>query len=464
MTKLDDLRKSLHTSVDELCNFISEKTSEPTLPSPDDDNQTVPGVATMLNMVRGQTLYLPTSVVKSQESPLQFRYYILGSVQTLMPSFKGAGVGDYKDIMHLTTRPEDADLTEITAPRIMLPGVYTINSEYQVTVSSVVLPEKPLFPMYIEIESRKCLLAHNLQDNVMYQGPITQKYIDLMRSFWIEPMKQNITRYPSTNLDNWSQQKASFRQLVLDGALTDPIVFGPEPGSRPSVDVLKAIEAACPNGIIYAWDEGEGNTSATAQALDYCTWLKANTKLRIMVTRQWSAEFEPFVDIFCPVFDWFNTPTRVPRLRYTKPYALYGSCMANGNCTNKTSAADVAPATGSPMMVLDASAMDHWDYPLVAQALGAKFCLYYNSTQRLQTAFDPGGQYNEGGNGDGTLFYPGADGPIPSVRLARLHEGLQSATLIEMAKQKNWTAPAMTTAYDSRNFQVKNAVAFLEQV
>lgn len=57
--------------------------------------------------------------------------------------------------------------------------------------------------------------------------------------------------------------------------------------------------------------------------------------------------------------------------------------------------------------------------------------LYWAVDQRLATAWDAGGSYYAGGNGDGTLFYPGrpaiiggtTDIPVESIRLKRIRDG-----------------------------------------
>jgi hypothetical protein len=59
--------------------------------------------------------------------------------------------------------------------------------------------------------------------------------------------------------------------------------------------------------------------------------------------------------------------------------------------------------------------------------------LYYHTTNRLSTAWTPGGLYEQGGNGDGTLFYPGTtaviggqtDIPIESIRMKRIRDGYE---------------------------------------
>lgn len=393
-------------------------------------------------MALGEVAYCQ-GLVEVDHPHVDLSYFQETNVITLMPSYQGAPVGDHPDAL-VPCDKADADITRVKIKPTATAGQIPIRFRDRDETLSIlpVTMDKP-YPMYAELQSRNCMLAHKLPDHVSYQGPITEKYCRALRSFGIEPIKQGITVYPTSDINQWSEYGASFRQLVLDGSIFNPCLFGPSPGSRPSLDLLKRLNANHPGLWIYAWDEGEGNPALTASALDYVKWLKSNAPdLKVMVTRQWSEEFAPYVDYFCPVLDWFDSADRVRRTSYTKAYGLYTSCMAQGNCANKTDAANVRPASGTPMMVLDAPSVHRVAFPVMCQQLGAEFALYFNTTQRITKAWEPGGQYSEGGNGDGTLFYPGENGfPVPSRRLAELHLGLQIAQLASKASGLGVASP-----------------------
>lgn len=424
--ELQSVLADLESAKSKIVKLIGPDVSDP-LPPP-------PPVVDVFYMGIGEVAY-SSGIVNSDHPAFDLSYFREAWVKTLMPSYQGARVGDYPDAL-IPCDKAQATITRMKVLNSASPLRTDVRIGEQLKPVEVLPVEldRP-FPMYAELQSRNCLLAHGLPDHVSYQGPITDKYCRELRRFGIEPIKQGITVYPTIDVNQWSEYGASFRQLVLDNAIHSPCLFGPNPGNRPTLDNLKRLNQNYPGKWVYLWDEGEGNPSLTASALDYCKWVKANAPdLKVMVTRQWSEEFAPFVDYFCPVIDWFDSADKVRATSYTKPYGLYTSCMAQGNCANKTDPANVRPASGTPMMVLDAPAVHRVAFPIMCQQLGASFALYFNTTQKLKSAWVEGGQYSEGGNGDGTLFYPGENGfPVPSRRLAELHIGLQIAQLASKA-------------------------------
>jgi hypothetical protein len=94
---------------------------------------------------------------------------------------------------------------------------------------------------------------------------------------------------------------------------------------------------------------------------------------------------------------------------------------------------------------------------------GASGELYWDTTVQIQTAWAPGGLWNNhlGGNGDGTLFYPGTpstdvgDGttfggttaiPIESIRLKLFRHGYQDYAYLVAAARNGKTAEAQQIA------------------
>lgn len=348
-------------------------------------------------------------------------------VETLIPSFKGARVGKYGDALLPASEVlpgkrywvDVAGVLPGTTDKLILGQLVRVSVEDRVFTWPV--------PVYMEMQFAQIARAHGLAD----EGPtfearirLAKEYHALLRAHGVEPIKSAVTVYPDTTFKNFK-----WNELILDNRIAPPCLFGPAPSIPPSIALLQAIETAIKNGAlpsdswVQAWDEGEGNAILTAQALDRVKLFKQYApSLKVMVTRQASLEFNPYVDIYIPVINWFNQPGKVPASSYVgKTLGLYTSCMANSNCQNHTSADQVAPATHFPMMVLDAPETDAERFVTELVAAGAKQLLYFNTTQRMPTAFQSGGQYNEGGNGDGTLLYP--NGGI-SKRMKFIRRGL----------------------------------------
>ena len=79
---------------------------------------------------------------------------------------------------------------------------------------------------------------------------------------------------------------------------------------------------------------------------------------------------------------------------------------------------------------------------------GATGELYYNTTQALSTAWTD--QYRSGGNGDGTLFYPGTPGvvggthpiPVESMRLKRIRDGREDYEYLRILAERGQRSTA----------------------
>lgn len=79
---------------------------------------------------------------------------------------------------------------------------------------------------------------------------------------------------------------------------------------------------------------------------------------------------------------------------------------------------------------------------------------YYETAVDYSTSFAAGGQYEDGGNGDGTLFYPGKvaaiggahDIPLESMRLKRIREGREDFEYLSWLKSNGQEAAARNIA------------------
>jgi Domain of unknown function (DUF4091) len=315
--------------------------------------------------------------------------YTTRNVTTLQPSFIGAMVGDYPDILVPTGAVDPT-------------------------------PPPRGFPFYAELQVNNVAKAHGIADEgstLARRGALFQKYIQLFRDFGVEPIKQNLMGLYPMDWDQWKEYGVSFRQLVLTGCIAPPCISGPTPNIPIPDAWLVKVEAAIQSGELpkgtWIYVEDEPIASQHDEMIFKLKQIRRlSPSLRTFVTTLRTPELTPLVDIFCPVFDQADG---------THEEAYYTSCMAQGSCTNGTQGIP----TGTPMMVVEADPIHPFAYPFVAAALGAKFAVYYCFTQSIATALLPGGQYFAGGNGDGNLVYPGDnDTALPSARLRSLRDGL----------------------------------------
>ena len=128
---------------------------------------------------------------------------------------------------------------------------------------------------------------------------------------------------------------------------------------------------------------------------------------------------------------------------------LYNSCNSHG-CSP---AVDGDPYwEGWPSYVIDQPASEHRAMGLLAYEYGVGGELYYAVDWDLTSAWQS--QRSFGGNGDGTLFYPGTpamvggthDIPIESIRLKRIRDGREDFEYAALAARSGHQAEAVGVA------------------
>lgn len=128
---------------------------------------------------------------------------------------------------------------------------------------------------------------------------------------------------------------------------------------------------------------------------------------------------------------------------------LYTSCESHG-CSGDESTDPYW--RGWPSYVVDQPATEQRAMGFVAYEYGVSGELYFATDYDLASAWTD--QYDFGGNGDGTLFYPGTpnriggkhDIPIDSIRLKRIRDGREDYEYLHILKERGKGAQAMSIA------------------
>jgi hypothetical protein len=132
------------------------------------------------------------------------------------------------------------------------------------------------------------------------------------------------------------------------------------------------------------------------------------------------------------------------RAGYPKYMWWYQSCMSFG-CSGVSSSMDSSGETGWPTMAIDADATRNRAMEWLSFAYDIQGELYYETTTAFAAGNDPWtNQYYFGGNGDGTLFYPGTPAkiggqteiPVESLRMKMIRDGMEDYELMNLAKSK----------------------------
>jgi hypothetical protein len=199
----------------------------------------------------------------------------------------------------------------------------------------------------------------------------------------------------------------------------------------------------------YLWDEPKQNDFAAMTQLGR-TVRSADPTLKNLVTAPLHAEWSDFIDIWTPAVNCFekkphhggfcnpnvDRPAYDPELSNGKQLWWYQACGSHG-CF--IVGGDYF--RGWPSYVIDDAPVRNRIMEWLTWKYNIRGELYYSTDEGYHT---PQGPWKDvhifGGNGDGTLFYPGrpdvvggaTDIPIESIRLKLIREGLEDYEYLRM--------------------------------
>jgi hypothetical protein len=227
------------------------------------------------------------------------------------------------------------------------------------------------------------------------------------------------------------------------------------------------------------WSQHFANKGWSPVLFDYacdeppltCAWSDINTRISyahgsspsvqtLVTTTAQSAKANGVagIDLFTPVINFMdNKPGKTyagnQRASYPATTWWYQSCMSYG-CSGVSSSLDSSGETGWPTMAIDADATRNRSMEWLSFVYNVQGELYYETTQAFFTGDAWTNQYNFGGNGDGTLFYPGTTAkiggkteiPVESLRLKMIRDGMEDYELLNLAKTLGAGTQAMAIA------------------
>jgi hypothetical protein len=193
--------------------------------------------------------------------------------------------------------------------------------------------------------------------------------------------------------------------------------------------------------FLYLWDEPAQGVFPDVLKRGRVA-LRVDPKIRSLVTVPFTEKLAEVVQIWVPLvnclepkpgYDDFceHTPALETYTRETQPMTLwfYQSCASHGcNIVGGTY------FTGWPSYIIDVPGTSNRVMQWIAWKYRIKGELYYSMDEAYGRGKDPwDGVFLVGGNGDGTLFYPGrpdhiggrTDIPIESIRLKLIRDGME---------------------------------------
>jgi hypothetical protein len=198
----------------------------------------------------------------------------------------------------------------------------------------------------------------------------------------------------------------------------------------------------------YTWDEpADGQLPAVRARAAFLH--RIAPEIPRLVTKEWTPRLSGAVDIWCPTVNYLDdkpeNSSPPPREKYPRLW-WYQACMSHG--------CDIVGGEyfrGWPSLVIDAPAVSHRVLEWLTFVYDVGGELYYNTVE----ARDPWSDARlHGGNGDGTLFYPGTPArigghsqvPVGSIRLALVREGLEDYEYLRAFQDRFGRAAALALA------------------
>jgi glycosyl hydrolase family 123 len=198
--------------------------------------------------------------------------------------------------------------------------------------------------------------------------------------------------------------------------------------------------------FLYAWDEPQRTDLLKVAHLAGLA-KQADPRLAVLVTTSYEPSMAAGVDIWAPLINCVDAKPgyseycdrSVSRRAYDPVLSArktklwwYQSCASHG-CKS----AGGSYFEGWPSYLIDRPAVDNRIMPWISWKYRISGELYYNMAEAPDPWHDV---YLFGGNGDGTLFYPGTpsrigghtDIPIESIRLKLIREGLEDYEYLKL--------------------------------
>ena len=209
----------------------------------------------------------------------------------------------------------------------------------------------------------------------------------------------------------------------------------------------------------YLWDEPGPKNYPQIQDLGALAH-NADARIRNLVTTSFDKSLQGVVDIWTPLINCVDSKPGFPafcdhmasrdvydaEIKGGKSLWWYQSCASHG-CKQTTS----DYFRGWPSYVIDVTPVANRILPWISWKYKVAGELYYDMDEAFSESKDPWNDfYLFGGNGDGTLFYPGrpdhiggkTDVPIESIRLKLIREGLEDYEYMALLSKAGLSACA----------------------
>lgn len=319
---------------------------------------------------------------------------------------------------------------DLFIPEETIPGVYggeavvtygdqTRNLKVTVKVASPVIPTTPTLKTAFGISYGDIARAHGVEEN-------TPEYKALMDKYYWFHVEHRVSPY-HIPVDFYSEEAHEY--------LDDPrVTFLRAPFSWDKEEMEKINRRLVDMGwikkaVFYNVDEPEPGEFEKVAKIG--KWLyEINPDLQMLITHGVAPGLqEGMIDIWCPVIMVTMDPMEVKKL---KKEVADGKEFWWYTC--------IGPKWEGTTYFIDEYATAPRIHPWMNFLYGVSGLLYYRTTRWKDVQYDPW-EHTEtypGGNGDGSLLYPGSkvgyEGPVASIRLKNIREGIEEFELLKLLR------------------------------
>jgi hypothetical protein len=390
------------------------------------------------------------------------RVHAVGYVNTRRPSYPVVHVGEWPDALEASPtisvpagQLQPAWIT-VQAPNASLPGRY----EGTVTVADA-HGRHASIALHVTVWDFALPRASRLRTAFdCYLGRLEQAYRDVVPGGqrWAHQTQELLTRYhramlsyrlsPIWNVDPTTPQFAWDVKTYLDAGLgmfavgtrggsfdnnwpTDPVELEQAMVWYRQAELELRFLRLLDQAYVYVYDEPAPGDPHVAQVLEALRRNAPRLK-RLLVMHhapdpQRHAEWLKDVDILCVRNAAWNPEWAAAYRAMGKELWMYVS----------------SPAHPMPNLVIDYPGIAHRIIPWTAWKMGASGLLYWCVNFWIGDPREHPASFQSDQNGNGWLFYPGPEGPVPSMRLEILRDGIEDyeylarlQELIEAAKAR----------------------------
>jgi len=123
-----------------------------------------------------------------------------------------------------------------------------------------------------------------------------------------------------------------------------------------------------------------------------------------------------------------------------------------------------SPAHPTPSLVIDYPAISHRIIPWMAWKEGAAGLLYWSVNYWEGDPWKDPATFQNDQNGNGFLFYPAAEGPVPSIRLEVLRDGIEDYEYLNLLRMLVDKKDAQNSASKARLAEAKALLSLPESL